>query len=245
MVSVQGVSIDSSVLIEQGRREGISMLRSQLVRYCEFLSGSKHDAQDLAQATLLKAMPVLNGEQSHPNLPALLKRIAKNTWLDHLRKQGKNQFFDPDEWVDHLCVDPQDSSSLEEALQVLVAALTPGQRAVVLLCDVFQYTDREAAELLQISRGAVKATLHRARVRLELFKEGVEVSPVADETQKEILEAYVSAFQSADVRMLIHLCQDGALDPIQATTKVLAFVQRQADTRKAIDHNSISMLAAA
>lgn len=245
MVSEQSISIHSSEFSEQESREGISILRSQLVRYCEFLSGSKHDAQDLVQATLLKALPVLQGEQAHPNLPALLRRIAENTWLDHLRKQGKNQFCDSNELVERSFVDPLDHSSLEETLQVLVETLTPQQRAVVLLCDVFQYTDREAADMLGVSRGAVKATLHRARVRLEPFKEGVEVSPVIDVAQKEILETYVSAFKSADIRMLIHLCQDGVLDPVHATTKVLTFAQRQIDTRKTTDCNSTSMLAAA
>jgi RNA polymerase sigma factor (sigma-70 family) len=232
-VSERSVAIHFSESSQQMDREGILMLRSQLVRYCEFLSGSTHDAQDLVQATLLKA------------LPALLKRIAKNTWLDHLRKQGKNQFCDPIELVGDSFVDPLDSSSLEEALQVLVGTLTPQQRTVVLLCDVFQYTDREAADILGVSRGAVKATLHRARVRMEPFKEGVEVSSVIDIVQKEILEAYVSAFKSADIRTLIHLCQDGFLDPIHATTKVLTFAERQVDTRKATDCNSISRLAAA
>lgn len=244
-MSEQSEFIHSSEFPKQEIREGISMLRSQLVRYCEFLSGSKHDAQDLVQATFLKALPTLQGEQAHPNLPALLRRIAKNTWLDQLRKQGKNQFCDPIELAGRAFVDPLDSSSLEEALQVLVKTLTPQQRTVVLLCDVFQYTDREAADMLGVSRGAVKAALHRARVRLEPFKEGKDVSPVIDDAQKEILEAYVSAFQSADVRMLVHLCQDGALDPILATIKVLTFAQRQAYTRKATDCNSISMLAAA
>jgi len=245
MVSERNVSIHSLESSQPKDREGISMLRSQLVQYCEFLSGSKHDAQDLVQATLLKALPVLKGEQSHPKLPALLRRIAKNTWFDYARKQSKYQLCNPDEWAGLSAVDPQDSSSLEEALQVLIQRLTPQQRAVVLLCDVFQYTDRETAELLGISRGAVKATLHRARLRLEPFKEGVEVVSDMDETQKEILEAYVSAFQSADIRMLLHLCQDGVLDPVQATTQVLTFGQRQAETRKATDYNLISMLAAA
>jgi len=244
-VSERSVSIHSMESSQPKDREGISTLRSNLVRYCAFLCGSTHDAQDLVQAALLKALPALQGEQSHPNLPALLRRIAKNTWLDHLRKQAKNQHCDPNELVGLSFVDPLDSSSLEEALQILVQRLTPQQRAIVLLCDVFQYTDHEAAESLGISRGAVKAALHRARVRLEPFKEGVEAASVIEETQKEILKAYVSAFKSADIRMLVYLCQDGVLDPVQATTKVLKFAEQQAETRKATDYNSTSMLAAA
>lgn len=66
-----------------------------------------------------------------------------------------------------------------------------------------------------------------------------------NEAQKEILKAYLSAFHSADTQMLIHLCQGGVLDPVQATTKVLTFAKRQAETRKAVDYNPRLMLAAA
>jgi len=225
--------------------ESIGSLRTQLLRYCEFLSGSRHDAEDLVQATFLKALPMLAGIQEHPNLPAFLLRIAKNTWLDDCRRNRKCQLCDSMEMPDVSSVGLKDGLSLEEALQGLIMWLTTQQRAVVLLCDVFQYTDREAAECLGISRGAVKATLHRARLRLEPVTEGLEVSSVADESQKVILEAYVLAFQAADIRALIHLCQGGVLDPVQATTKVLTFAQRQAETRKAIDRNPTSMRAAA
>jgi len=245
-VSEHHLTTHSVELSQQMDRDGILMLRSQLVRYCEFLSGSKHDAQDLVQATLLKALPALQSEKVHPNLPAMVRRIAKNTWLDHVRKLNKHHLSDPDELVGVSSEDSVDLSSLQETLQVLVQTLTTQQRTVVLLCDVFEYTDREAAKLLGLSRGAVKATLHRARLRLESVRDGVEVLSVTGESQKEILEAYVSAFQSADIRKLVQLCQNGVLDPVHATSKVLTFAQRQDQTRKASDdYNLTSMLAAA
>lgn len=235
-------SIPSLAPAELDCSDVISAHQAQLLRYCEFLSASQYDAQDLAQTTLLKVLPMLNGQRYHPNLPALLRRIAKTTWLDHVRRLGKNHLCDPDELTDLFSADLVDHSRLEEALQMIVQTLTPKQRAVVLLCDVFQYTDREVGTLLGISHGAVKAALHRARLRLEPIRNGVEVLSGMDEFQKEILEAYVSAFQSADMRMLVQLCQDGVVDPIQATSKVLTFSQKPLGV-KTSDRLSMCMAA--
>lgn len=225
--------------------DNISTLRSQLLRYCEFLSGSLHDAEDLAQTTLLKALPVLRGEP-HQNITALLRRIAKNTWIDHVRKQSKHRSCSPEELeVLGGSVPPRERLEVEVALQALMQRLTSQQQAVFLLCEVFEYTNCEAAELLGISRGAVKATLHRANARFNSMPDFEELSSASDEEQKEILQAYVSAFHDADIRALIHLCQGGMLDPVQAISKVLTFSQRQITTKNTNGGTWMSMFAAA
>lgn len=222
----------------------ISIIRWQLLRYCEFLSGSRHDAEDLVQATMLKALPVLKGTKDHPNLTGFLRRIAKNTWLDEVRKREKRQLSDVEGLSGFISVDATDRFRIEEAMRLLVQRLTPQQRAVVLLCDVFQYTAQEAADGLGISCGAVKSALHRARLRLESIAEGSEVASAADEPQKELVEAYVLAFQAADIRKLVDLCQNGVLDPVLATTRVLTFAARQPEMTKGVIHNVVSMVAA-
>lgn len=243
-MSQPGFFTQPSESADQESYQAIPNLRRKLLRYCEFLSGSRHDAEDLVQTTMLKALPVLKGTQEHPNVTGFLRRIAKNTWLDQVRKTGRHQLCDVEDLAGLASVDLADQSPLEEAMQVLVRRLTPQQRAVILLCDVFQYTDQEAADLLRISLGAVKATLHRARLRLEHITEDGKV-PCSDELQKEILQAYVSAFQASDIRMLVHFCQGGVLDPVLATTKVLTFAERQGEGTDADSHNPTSMLAAA
>lgn len=235
----------SSKHTESELDKGISQVCPPLRRYCEFLSESQHDAEDLVQTTLLKALPVLQGTKHHPNLPALLRRIAKNTWVDEVRKQGHHHLCEPEELQSVAIVGIEDNFALKDALQVLRQSLTLQQQAVILLCDVFQYTAREAAELLGVSRGAIKAMLYRARLRLESVRDGVEVSFVMDESQKETLEAYVSAFQSADIRLLVQLCQDGVLDPVQATSKAIPFAYKQVGQTKANLSGRTSMCMAA
>jgi RNA polymerase sigma factor (sigma-70 family) len=228
---------------ESDINEHLLVLREQLLRYCEFLSGSRHDAEDLVQTTLLKALPVLQGVGHHPNVSALLRRIAKNTWFDHVRKQSRIQPCNPTE-MSAVCgsVWLKEQLEVEAALQVLIQTLTPQQRAVFLLCEVFQYTDREAGELLGITRGAVKATLHRAKIRLHSILKYEDLPSDRDSVQKEILQAYVAAFRATDIPALIHLCQG---DPVHATSKVLTFAQRQANEKRMTGGTQMSMLAAA
>ena len=55
-----------------------------------------------------------------------------------------------------------------------LAALSPTDREVLVLCDVEELTNDEAAAALDLGAAAVKSRLHRARLRLmaELRKEG-------------------------------------------------------------------------
>jgi len=188
----------------------LSALRDNLLRYCRTFCKSTYNAEDVVQTTLLKAIPILQGRYPHPNILALLRRIAKNTWFDHVRKQGKCQPYCFPE-ISTVCgfVLPKDRFEVEEALQVLMKVLTPQQRTVFLLCDVFQYTGTEAGELLGISRGAVKATRHRARVQLDSMPHRDDIQSGRDDVQEEILRAYVIAFHSANIAAIIHLCQGG------------------------------------
>lgn len=236
----------SSVGPEFDERTDLSTLRDHLLRYCEQLSGSRDEAEDLVQTTLLKGLAVVQGKP-HPNKDALLRRIAKNTWIDKVRKQRPYRLCDPGEMaaVAGSSEPSLERSELESAIYLLIQRLTRQQQAVFLLNEAFEYTDRETAELLGISRGAVKAALHRARMRLASMSAAGEVTPAMDESQQAILKAYVSAFQAADVRALIQLCEGGVFDAVQATGKVLASGGRMQTTRRTGATGPRCMFAAA
>lgn len=200
----------SSERSEVADRTHVAALRDHLLRYCEFLSGSRHEAEDLVQTTFLKALPVVQA-QSHPNIPALLRRIAKNTWIDETRKQNRYRLYDPEDLAvfgGRVALDT--SGEVEAAFQVLMQRLTQQQQAVFLLSKVFEYTDREIAEVIGTSKGAVKATLHRAKVRLHANQpDTLEHLSANDAGQQEILKAYLTAFQADDMRIFVQLCQAG------------------------------------
>jgi len=56
--------------------------------------------------------------------------------------------------------------TIEIAFLTLIQLLTPQQRAALILCDVLDWSAKDAADLLDLSVPAVNSALQRARVRL-------------------------------------------------------------------------------
>ncbi|MDF2652448.1 MAG: polymerase ECF-type sigma factor, partial [Paenibacillus sp.] len=106
-------------------------LQETLSRYCLSIAGTSWEAEDLAQESWLKALGTLMGK-GHSNPEAFLLRIAKNTWIDHVRRKayitGILQQYMPK-------VEPpvEGSFGIEIAFQALINHLSPLQRAVFLL----------------------------------------------------------------------------------------------------------------
>ncbi|WP_235560948.1 RNA polymerase sigma factor [Bacillus sp. FJAT-28004] len=186
----------------------LDQLQTVLQRYCLFLTRSPWDAEDLAQDTWLKGLRAAV-DSNHNNPEALLLRIAKNTWIDQLRR--RNQY--------HLLVQqarPLEiasySSSLdhEEALYALMLHLTPVQRTVFLLRDVLNFSIEETAERLNSTTGAIKAALHRAREALHAVRRELKAEAVIlpeDEHMRTFLRAMAVAYQTGDLALLVELSQ--------------------------------------
>jgi RNA polymerase sigma-70 factor (ECF subfamily) len=152
------------------------------------MTASAADAEDLAQETMLRALERPPSDPS--DIRPWLTKVALNLARDRLRRRKRAPYTGP--WLPSpIAIDPEiegepaieapssegrydlyESASL--AFLLALEALTPMQRAVLLLCDVFDYSVREAAELLDASEANVKTTHHRARKRLEAY-EGARV----------------------------------------------------------------------
>lgn len=190
--------------------EQMQQIHTRLVQYCMSVTGSPWDAEDLAQEVCVKAMPVLTGRLSHDNPEAYVKRIAKTTWIDHLRRKRLSEValepgLRPDARKDAYAVE------LEPALQVAVRVLSPLQRTVLLLKDVLGYRTNEAARALRTTEGAVKAALQRARKALdEHRKPEDEIGPdPAAESDAELVRAYAEAIRDVDAVRIVRLYRDG------------------------------------
>lgn len=198
--------------------KSIEQLQSVVQRYCLSLTKSTWDAEDLAQDTLLKGLNTIYGTQ-HNNPEALLLRIAKNTWIDQSRrkniwtrivKQEKPKEFSSN----------QGTLEIEEALQALIKHLSPLQRTVFLLRDVFGYSNAETAEMLGTTAGAIKAALHRARESLDAVKKELESGSLRlpeEEGLKAYLRAFAIAYHMEDIARLVELAQ---LDIVEAAAAV-------------------------
>jgi RNA polymerase sigma-70 factor, ECF subfamily len=126
-------------------------------------------AQDVAQEALIRAwraMPRFRGDAA---LGTWLHRITVNTaWT--LRKRAIRHEAQP---LDDNLVEPGrgpekagEMVEIRASLTEAIARLTPGQRAVLVLRDVYGWTHAEVSRELGITQTTAKVRLHRARRRL-------------------------------------------------------------------------------
>lgn len=155
--------------------------RRYLFGLCYRMAGCGADAEDLVQDTFERALrnPPADLERE---LRPWLTRVAMNACRDHLRRRRARGY--PGTWLPgpveasledplHDGVDPEARYGMLESVSfaflLALEALTPGQRAVLLLRDVFDLSVRETAETLEMSEGNVKTTLHRARAAMASY----------------------------------------------------------------------------
>lgn len=135
--------------------------RHDLFRFCRMLTRSEWDADDLVQETLMKLF-THGGNRELPVSKSYLFRTATNAWIDICRKK-KVVLVELHELPDTAAAEETDPVELRGSLEVLLETLPLGQATVVLLMDVFQFTAKETAQMIESTEGAVKAMLHRAR----------------------------------------------------------------------------------
>ena len=203
----------------EGRRrflELVADVRPELHRYCARMTGSVADGEDIVQDTLARAYYLLPEMDEVPAFRPWLFRIAHNRALDHLRSYGA-RMGEPLEAVQDSTVDPApdpgDDIAREQAVQAAVSRfveLAPAQRSCVILKDVLGHSLDEIAALLELSLPAVKAALHRGRVRLRELK---VTPPIAPPQTSPAVARYVALFNARDwdgVRAM--LAEDVQLD---------------------------------
>jgi len=197
----------------------ILKFESDLRSYCRMLTGTPWDADDLYQDTIMKALKAQEKLLAHPAPRAFLFRIASNAWIDECRKRKADVGL-PDGY-EALSADLDEYSiDIKDSLEFLVSAVPPFQAAVVLLADVFDYSSREIADMLETTEGAAKAALHRARKRLaalgqeqDAASKAARLSSKNMEEQTSLIQRFLAAFRLREPMAIAaayrHLIQAG------------------------------------
>ena len=185
--------------------------RVVLTRRCTRMLGSRSEAEDAVQETLLRAWRHQERFQGRCRLDSWLHRIATNVCMDMLNARSKRaEPIDPASLqsgpLDGVAdTDPAEQTLTDEAfrlaLVVAIERLPARQRAVLTLREVFGWRTSEVAELLGISVAAVNSLLQRARASLEPGRPhtcGPSLVSVADSRQ-ELLASFLAAFESCHV----------------------------------------------
>jgi RNA polymerase sigma factor (sigma-70 family) len=222
---------DDPLLVAQheGRRrflELVADLRPELHRYCARMTGSIADGEDIVQDTLARAYYLLPEMNELPAFRPWLFRIAHNRALDYLRRyetrMGEPLDASQDNAIDP-APDPGDVIAHDQAVQAAVSRfieLAPAQRSCVILKDVLGHSLEQIGALLELSLPAVKAALHRGRVRLRELA-GALPAAAPPRQPSPAVARYVALFNARDwdgVRAM--LADDVQLDLVSRAQRV-------------------------
>ena len=147
----------------------------------------------------------LGPPSADPHTPAEAVR-GNVTWLEPV----------PDRLVIDERADPAEVVAGRHRVRLALVAgmqtLPPRQRAVFLLCDVLGTSAADTAEMLDVSVGALKSLLQRARARLTNTRpaEG-DVAEPTDEGARRVLDRYLAAFEQSDLVAIGKLLADNAV----------------------------------
>ena len=148
-----------------------------VLRAAVALCGDREQADDLVQATYLKAIGRFASFTRGTNCKAWLVRILRNTWIDRLRHRkvtgpavplDEAVLAEPDAPSEPPWTDAEDVLERFEDEQVIAALRTLGddQRLALVLVDVEGMSHADVAEILGVAPGTIKSRTGRARAKL-------------------------------------------------------------------------------
>ncbi len=154
-----------------------------VLRTAQVLTRREDEAEDLAQETMVKAMRAIDTYQDGTNIRGWLLTILRRTHIDRLRARRPR----PDERpLDETMIEPAEDSAgqtggydeqwiepeqlmnrFEDEAVIEALRELPGDiRWTLLLVDVEQMEQAEAAEMLGVAVGTIKSRAHRGRAML-------------------------------------------------------------------------------
>ncbi|WP_028059988.1 RNA polymerase sigma-70 factor [Candidatus Solirubrobacter pratensis] len=170
--------------------------------------GSVSEAEDLVQEGLLRLHRALEDGEPLGSPKAYLSTIVTRLAIDHLRSARVRRETYVGEWLPEPLItsDEDDPSrhaemadSLSLAFLVLLESLSPEQRAVFLLRDVFDYPYDRIAAIVGKSEAATRQIATRARLHLADRRPRYEPSR---RRREELAERFFAAAGDGDLERL-------------------------------------------
>jgi RNA polymerase sigma-70 factor (ECF subfamily) len=203
--------------------------------------GTITDAEDAVQDAWLRWSAAPRSQVADPR--GYLAKIAVNTALNRLRSARARREAYVGPWLPEPLLtetgpDPAERAELAEsvsmAMLVVLESLTPDERAVFILREVFGFSHAEIGALLGRPDAAVRQLAHRAREHVQARRPRFEVDW---DQQRAVTERFLAAAVGGDIQGLVSvlapdvtLLTDGggiaraALRPITGADKVARFL---------------------
>lgn len=173
-------------------------------------------AEDVVQETFLRAHRVLSdgGEIREPK--AFLTEVATRLAIDHLRSARVRRERYVGQWLPEPLVDDaptpeqraEDLESLSMAFLIVLETLSPVERAVFLLHDVFAFDFEEVAAVVDRSPANARQIAVRARKHVEARRPRFEPSA---ERKRELADRFFAAMTHGDIDALMEMLAEDAV----------------------------------
>jgi RNA polymerase sigma-70 factor (sigma-E family) len=139
-----------------------------LVRAAVFLGAGPHEAEDLAQQTLVRCYGAWERVTAADNREAYVYRMLLNALRDQRRSRWWKDRRDvpTDEQLDRPTDDRTEALAVADAVHRALAGLAKPARDVVVLRYFVQLSEAQTAEALGVPPGTVKSRLSRALTQL-------------------------------------------------------------------------------
>ncbi|WP_449560731.1 RNA polymerase sigma-70 factor [Mycolicibacterium mageritense] len=171
------------------------------------LLGSAADAEDIVQDAWFKWSADDRSQVSDPK--AYLARIVSNASMDRLRSARRQRETYVGPWLPEPILTQPDAAddvtaaeSVSMAMLVVLETLSPLERAVFVLKEVFDFSYAEIGDAVERSEAAVRQAAHRAREHVRARRPRFE----ADRAKKrEATERFFAAVTGGDINALMEL----------------------------------------
>ncbi|GAB2588296.1 DNA-directed RNA polymerase sigma-70 factor [Paractinoplanes abujensis] len=158
--------------------------------------GSATDAEDAVQEAWLRWSAADRSEVADPK--AYLARIVTRQALDQLRaaRHERETYIGP--WLP----EPTEKDDISTALLVVLETLSPIERAVFVLKDIFDFPYGEIAAAVDRSEQAVRQSAHRAREHVRARRPRFR----ADQRhQRDVTDRFLAAAAGGDINGLLQV----------------------------------------
>jgi RNA polymerase sigma-70 factor (ECF subfamily) len=234
-----GITRDSGSGAADPATEAFVAHRNLLFTVAYELLGSAADAEDVLQETWLRWVKVDLDQVRDQR--AYLVRITTRQALNRLRAEKQRRESYVGEWLPEPLLTAPDvaeevelAESVSMALMLVLETLTPVERAVFVLREVFSVDYDEIATALGKSPAAVRQIAHRARQHVDARRPREVASP---RETRAALESFQHAIETGELQALLDvlapdavLIADGggvrqsAIRPVIGADKVARFL---------------------
>ena len=190
-----------------GATEGFVAHRNLLFTVAYEMLGSAADAEDVLQETWLRWAGVDLG--SRPGPARVPGQDHHQAGASRLRALGRRKESYVGPWLPEplltapdVAEDVELADSVSMAMMLVLETLTPAERAVFVLREVFELAYEEIAGAVGKSPAAVRQIAHRARAHVAARRPQGVVSPAE---ARAALAAFQQAVETGDLRQLLDI----------------------------------------